>query len=130
MAASCCSPRAARRPSAPSTHTVARLHKLVPGVPVTPIYVGNGEGEVPLKRLTKEIKATKTKKFGRGLRKGLSAADAETVRARFAPSGGPQMPVPKGIDPNQAQRRPQGRSAGADQVLARRLRREATGSRG
>jgi hypothetical protein len=90
---------AARRPV---TQTVARLAKLVPGVPVTPIYVGHGEGEVPLKRLTREIKATKTKQFGRGLRAGLTSADAETVRARLRAMGGPQMAVPKGIDPTKA----------------------------
>ena len=90
---------AARRPV---TQTVARLAKLVPGVPVTPIYVGHGEGEVPLKRLTKEIKATKTKRFGRGLRKGLSSADAQTVRARLRAMGGPQLAVPKGMDPTKA----------------------------
>ncbi len=90
---------AARRPV---TQTVARLGKLVPGVPVTPIYVGHGDGEVPLKRLTKEIRAAKTKQFGRGLRKGLSSADAATVRARLRAMGGPQMAVPKGIDPTKA----------------------------
>lgn len=90
---------AARRPV---TQTVARLGKLVPGVPVTPIYVGHGDGEVPLKRLTKVIRATKTKQFGRGLRKGLSSADAETVRARLRAMGGPQLGVPKGIDPTKA----------------------------
>jgi hypothetical protein len=84
------------------TQTVARLGKLVPGVPVTPIYVGHDEGQVPLKRLTKEIKGVKTKQFGRGLRKGLSAADAETVRARLRAMGGPQLAVPKGIDPTKA----------------------------
>lgn len=84
------------------TQTVSRLGKLVPGVPVTPIYVGHGEGEVELKRLTKVIRATKTKQFGRGLRKGLSSADAETVRARLRAMGGPQMAVPKGIDPTKA----------------------------
>ncbi|MBC7297667.1 MAG: DUF4191 family protein [Demequina sp.] len=82
--------------------TVSRLGKLVPGVPVTPIYVGHGKDEVELKHLTKQIKATKTKQFGRGLRKGLSSADAETVRARLRAMGGPQMAVPKGIDPTKA----------------------------
>jgi hypothetical protein len=84
------------------TQTVTRLSKLVPGVPITPIYVGHGDGEVPLKRLTKHIKATKTKQFGRGFRKGLSSTDAATVRARLRAMGGPQMAVPKGIDPTKA----------------------------
>lgn len=81
---------------------VARLHKLAPGVPVTPIYIGLGEGEVPLKGLTKAVRASKAKNFGRGLRAGLSASDQQTVRARLRSLGGPQMPIPKGIDPNRA----------------------------
>jgi len=82
--------------------TATRLHKLAPGVPVTPVYVGNGEHQVPLKRITKAIKATKAKNFGRGLRAGLSAADQQAVRARLRALGGPQIPIPKGIDPNRA----------------------------
>jgi len=82
--------------------TASRLHKLAPGVPVTPVYVGTGENEVSLKHLNKAIKATRTKNFGRGLRKGLSAADQQAVRARLRALGGPQIPIPKGIDPNRA----------------------------
>ncbi len=80
----------------------SRFHKLAPGVPVTPIYVGRGENEVPLKGLNKAIKATKTKNFGRGPRKGMSAGDQQAVRARLRALGGPQIPIPKGIDPNRA----------------------------
>jgi hypothetical protein len=83
-------------------NTASRLHKLAPGVPVTPIYVGRGENEVPLKGLNKAIRATKTKNFGRGPRKGLSAGDQQAVRARLRALGGPQIPIPKGIDPNRA----------------------------
>ena len=83
-------------------NTATRLHKLAPGVPVTPIYVGKGENEVPLKSLNKAIRATKNKNFGRGVRKGLSAADQQAVRARLRALGGPQIPIPKGIDPNRA----------------------------
>jgi len=82
--------------------TASRLHKLAPGVPVTAVYVGTGENEVSLKHLNKAIKATRTKNFGRGLRKGLSAADQQAVRARLRALGGPQIPIPKGIDPNRA----------------------------
>lgn len=82
--------------------TAARLHKLAPGVPVTSVYVGHGENEVPLRRLNKAIKATKVKKFGRGLRAGLSAGDQQAVRARLRALGGPKIPIPKGIDPNRA----------------------------
>ncbi len=82
--------------------TSSRLHKLAPGVPVTPIYVGNGKNEVPLKSLNKTIKATKAKNYGRGVRKGLSAGDQQAVRARLRALGGTQVPIPKGIDPNRA----------------------------
>jgi hypothetical protein len=82
--------------------TTTRLPKLAPGVPITPVYVGNGEDEVPLKRLTKVIKATRVKHFGRGLRKGLSAGDQQAVRSRLRALGGPNVPIPKGIDPNRA----------------------------
>ncbi len=82
--------------------TTTRLHKLAPGVPVSAIFVGHGEGEVALKNVTKAIKATTAKHFGRGLRKGLSGADQDAVRSRLRALGGPQAPIPKGIDPNRA----------------------------
>lgn len=82
--------------------TTNRLHKLAPGVPVSAIYVGHGEGEVPLKNVAKAIKATTAKNFGRGLRKGMSGADQDAVRSRLRALGGPQMPIPKGIDPSRA----------------------------
>ena len=82
--------------------TTTRLHKLAPGVPVSAIYVGHGEGEVALKGLSKAIKGIRAKKFGRGLRKGMSAADQQAVTARLRALGGPQIPIPKGIDPNRA----------------------------
>ena len=91
--------RAARRQV---DQTVSRLGKLVPGVPVSPIYVGHGEGEVALKNLSKAVRATKRANFGWGLRAGLTSSDAETVRARLRALGGPQMPVPKGMDPSKA----------------------------
>jgi len=82
--------------------TVTRLGKLVPGVPVTPLYVGHEDGQVPLKALTKAIRATKRQNFGRGLTRGLSGADQESVRARLRAVGGAQMSIPKGIDPARA----------------------------
>lgn len=82
--------------------TTSRLGKLVPGVPVTAIYVGHGDGEVELKNLTKAIRGTTRKQFGRGLTKGLSAGDQEAVRSRLRALGGPQMPIPKGVDPTKA----------------------------
>lgn len=82
--------------------TRARFTKLVPGVPVTPIYVGEAEGQVPMKRLTKEIRGVKKRNYGRGWGKGLSKSEMEAVRNRLKALGAPKMPVPKGIDPLKA----------------------------
>lgn len=82
--------------------TRSRFTKLVPGVPITPIYVGNAEGQVPLKRLTKEIRAVRKANYGRGVGKGLSKGEMEAVRNRLKALGAPKMPVPKGIDPLKA----------------------------
>lgn len=77
----------------PAAQTRKRIEKLVPGVPVTTIYVGRGEGEVPLPRLTKAIRRTK---------KALRKADRATVQARLKAIGGTKPPMPKGIDPMRA----------------------------
>lgn len=82
--------------------TTQRLHKLAPGVPVSAVYVGHGEGEVTLRDVPKAVKATRAKHFGRGIGKGLSSADQATVRSRLRALGGPQMPIPKGVDPTKA----------------------------
>jgi len=82
--------------------TRSRFSKLVPGVPITPIYVGNGEGQTPLKRLTKTIRGVKKANYGRGLGKGLSKAEMEAVKNRLKALGAPKVPVPKGIDPLKA----------------------------
>lgn len=70
-----------------------RVTKLVPGVPVHPIFVGTGEGQVPLKKLTKEIKSHK---------KALNKHQRSQVFARLKAIGGQKLPVPKGVDPTSA----------------------------
>ena len=70
-----------------------RITKLVPGVPVRPIYVGNGEGQVKLTKLTREIRKGKTV---------LSRGERDKVTARLRAMGGAKLPVPKGIDPMRA----------------------------
>ena len=70
-----------------------RITKLVPGVPVHTIYVGNRDGEVPLAKLTKAI---------RGNKKALSKNERAAVAARLDAIGGQQLPVPKGVDPLRA----------------------------
>ncbi len=77
----------------PATQTRKRIEKLVPGVPVTTIFVGRGDGEVPLPKLTKAIRRTK---------KALGKSDRATVTARLKAIGGTKPPMPKGIDPVRA----------------------------
>ena len=70
-----------------------RFAKLVPGVPVRAIYVGKGEGQVSLTKLSKEIRKGKTV---------LSKGEREQVANRLRAIGGARLPVPKGVDPMRA----------------------------
>ncbi|WP_062378296.1 DUF4191 domain-containing protein [Demequina pelophila] len=75
------------------TATQRRIEKLVPGIPVHPIYVGTREGEVRLNKLQKAIRRHK---------KALNKNDRATVAARLKAIGGTKPPMPKGIDPLRA----------------------------
>ncbi len=70
-----------------------RLNKLVPGVPVRAIYVGTEPNQVPLTKLTREIRKGKTV---------LSRGERDQVSNRLRAIGGAKLPVPKGIDPMRA----------------------------
>ena len=70
-----------------------RVNKLVPGVPVHAVYVGNHEVEVPLSKVTKAVK---------GFKKTLNKSERAAVTARLDAIGGQKLPVPKGVDPNRA----------------------------
>ena len=70
-----------------------RLSKIVPGVPVRAIYVGNGPNEVPMAKLTREIRKGKTV---------LSRGERTAVSARLRAIGGAKLPIPKGVDPMRA----------------------------
>jgi hypothetical protein len=70
-----------------------RFAKLIPGVPVRAIYVGSGEGQVPLTKLAKEIRKGKTV---------LSRGERDAVAKRLHAMGGAKLPVPKGVDPMRA----------------------------
>ena len=61
-----------------------------PNVPVTVLHVGDGEGQVPLRRL--ESKMTR-------MRPTLSKGEVSAVAARLKALGGARPPIPKGIDP-------------------------------
>jgi len=67
-----------------------KAERFAPGVPVTEIYVGDGAGQISLRKLQKHLAK---------LPKKLSAHQMREVRARFKAIGGMSMPIPKGPMP-------------------------------
>jgi hypothetical protein len=64
--------------------------RFAPGVPIYEIWVGDGEGQVPLRKLQKQVGKYK---------KSLSAHQMREVRARLKAVGGMSLPIPKGPMP-------------------------------
>ncbi|MCL2850558.1 MAG: DUF4191 domain-containing protein [Micrococcales bacterium] len=79
-------------------HRVARLldgerkrcARVAGGVPVILVQMGNGEDQVPLRRLTRYLSK---------LKPALTKQEVEAVNKRLVAMGGAKLPVPKGIDP-------------------------------
>ena len=67
-----------------------KSERYAPGVPITEVYVGDGEGQVPLRKLQKHLAK---------LPKMLSAHQMREVRARLKAVGGMSLPIPKGPMP-------------------------------
>ena len=67
-----------------------KAERFAPGVPVYELIVGDQEGQVPLRKLQKQMK-----KFP----KKLTANQMREVRARLKAVGGMSMPIPKGPMP-------------------------------
>ena len=67
-----------------------KSERYAPGAPITEIIVGDGEGQVPLKKLQKKV----TK-----LPKKLSAHQMRELRMRLKAVGGMSLPIPKGPMP-------------------------------
>ncbi|SER36578.1 DUF4191 domain-containing protein [Corynebacterium cystitidis] len=78
--------------------TNKRVDRLLAGVPVYEIYVGEGEGQVPLKKLQKEML-----KLPRNYKKDEVYAIAAKLDAMEAAHGGQMAGLPKGPMPRQAQ---------------------------
>ena len=70
-----------------------KSERYVPGVPITELVVGNGEGQVPLRKLQKHVKK---------LPKQLSPNQVREVRNRLKAIGGMSMPIPQGPLPKGA----------------------------
>ena len=67
-----------------------KVERFVPGVPVTTLIVGDGEGRVAINKLQRTIKK---------LPKELSNNQVREVRNRLKAVGGFNMPIPKGPMP-------------------------------
>ena len=67
-----------------------KSERYAPGVPITLVLVGDGEGQVSIRKLQKHVAK---------LPKTLSAHQMREVRARLKAVGGMSMPVPKGPMP-------------------------------
>ncbi len=70
-----------------------RHTRVASGVPVHVIHVGNGEGQVELRRVSRRIMR---------LPRTLTPAEVSAVAKRMQALGGLRAPVPKGIDPFRA----------------------------
>ncbi len=67
-----------------------KTERYAPGVPIYELIIGDGEGQVPLRKLQKRMK-----KFP----KKLTANQMREVRARLKAVGGLSLPIPKGPMP-------------------------------
>jgi hypothetical protein len=67
-----------------------KSERFAPGVPIIEVYVGDGDGQVPIRKLQKHL----TK-----LPKKLSAHQMREVRVRLKAVGGMSLPIPKGPMP-------------------------------
>jgi Domain of unknown function (DUF4191) len=68
-----------------------RIQRVIPGVPVTVLHAGDGEGQVPLPKISGKVMR---------LRPTLDRQQTAEVTKRLRALGGVRPPVPKGIDPN------------------------------
>ena len=67
-----------------------KAERFAPGVPIIEVFVGDGDGQVPIRKLQKHVAK---------LPKKLSAHQMREVRARLKAVGGMSMPIPKGPMP-------------------------------
>lgn len=70
-----------------------RVNRVLPKVPVILIQCGNDEGQVPLRKLSRQVQK---------LRPTLDKQAVAEITKRLKSLGGARMPVPKGIDPFRA----------------------------
>lgn len=76
-----------------------KIARVVPSVPIHLIEAGNGEGQVPLRKVARRVQKLKPR---------LTKAEVAQVVKRLRSLGGIRPPIPQGIDPFRA--RPDRRS--------------------
>jgi hypothetical protein len=70
-----------------------RLTKVMPGVPVTVLHAGDGEGQVPLRKLGRTMAK---------MRPVITKEEVSEVAKRLRALGAMRLPIPKGVDPMRA----------------------------
>lgn len=70
-----------------------RVERVAPGVPVILMRVGNGEGEVPLPKLSSKVQRLKPK---------ITKDEMSVVNKRLKALGGLKAALPPGVDPSRA----------------------------
>lgn len=70
-----------------------KVARVAPGVPVHLWTVGEGEGQVPIRKVSSKLTRMKP---------SLSKAEVSVVNKRLISLGGIRPPIPKGVDPTKA----------------------------
>ncbi|GIG19804.1 hypothetical protein Cch01nite_05280 [Cellulomonas chitinilytica] len=70
-----------------------RTARVISGAPITLIQVGDGEGQVSLRKLPRAVQKLKPQ---------LTKQEVAEVNKRLTALGGVRLPVPKGVDPMRA----------------------------
>ncbi len=68
----------------------ATLRRIAPNVPVHVINAGNGEGQTPMKEVTRKMNKLENK---------LTQQEVQAVNSRITSLGNQNLPMPKGVDP-------------------------------
>jgi hypothetical protein len=70
-----------------------RVERVAPGVPVTTMVVGEGEGQVPLSKVASKVQR---------LKPAITKDEMALVNKRLKALGGIRPPIPQGVDPTRA----------------------------
>lgn len=70
-----------------------RVERVAPGVPVTTLIVGSGEGQIPLTKIASKVQRLKPM---------ITKDEMAVVNKRLKSLGGIRPPIPQGVDPTRA----------------------------